>query len=83
MNVALSPSRRGREAGSVFVLVLWISFGLVVLSLYFANAMSFELKSADNRLASLQASTAMTGAARYASHVISTYATNGTMPDST
>lgn len=67
--------------GSVFILVLWISFGLVVLSLYFANSMSFELKAADNRYAARQANLAINGAARYASYVISTLATNGVVPD--
>ena len=66
---------------SIFVLVLWISFGLVVLSLYFANSMSFELKSADNRVASTEANMALQGAARYASYVITTLATNGVVPD--
>ena len=67
--------------GSVFILVLWICFGLVVLSLYFANSMSFELKAADNRLAATQANAAISGAARYASYVITTLATNGVVPD--
>jgi type II secretory pathway component PulK len=71
------PSRRG----SVFILVLWICFGLVVLSLYFANSMSFELKAADNRYAAVQAQEAINGAARYASYVISTIATNGVIPE--
>jgi type II secretory pathway component PulK len=74
-------SRFGARHGSIFVLVLWISFGLVVLSLYFANSMSFELKSADNRLASAQANLALQGAARYASYIITTLATNGVIPD--
>lgn len=69
------------QTGSVFILVLWICFGLVVLSLYFANSMSFELKAADNRLAATQANVAITGAARYASYVITTLATNGVVPD--
>jgi type II secretory pathway component PulK len=72
-----NASRRG----SVFILVLWICFGLVVLSLYFANSMSFELKAADNRYAAVQAQEAINGAARYASYVISTYATNGVVPE--
>ena len=67
--------------GSIFILVLWISFGLVVLSLYFANSMSFELKAADNRYAAKQADLALAGAARYAGYVITTLATNGVVPD--
>jgi DNA uptake protein ComE-like DNA-binding protein len=69
------------QRGSIFILVLWISFGLVVLSLYFANSMSFELKAADNRYAAVQAQQAINGAARYASSVVSTFATNGVVPE--
>jgi DNA uptake protein ComE-like DNA-binding protein len=77
----LAHGKKMRHEGSVFILVLWISFGLVVLSLYFANSMSFELKAADNRLAMKQADHAINGAARYASYVITTFATNGVVPD--
>ena len=38
MNARL-PSHRRAEHGSVFVVVLLISFGLVSLTLYFANSM--------------------------------------------
>ena len=72
---------KASQRGSVFILVLWISFGLVVLSLYFANSMSFELKAADNRFAAVQAQHAINGAARYASYVILTLATNGVVPE--
>ena len=81
MNLLSSTTKRSDREGSVFILVLWISFGLVVLSLYFANSMSFELKAADNRLAMKQADHAINGAARYASYVITTLGTNGVVPD--
>lgn len=81
MKLALPKSTFGTKNASIFVLVLWISFGLVVLSLYFANSMSFELKSADNRVASTEANMAIQGAARYASYVVTTLATNGVVPD--
>lgn len=74
-------SQLQKERGSAFILVLWISFGLVVLSLYFANAMSMELRVADNRLASTQANVAIAGAAQYVRYIITTYATNGVFPD--
>ncbi|MGZ8919534.1 MAG: hypothetical protein ACXW3L_00990, partial [Limisphaerales bacterium] len=81
MRLSLPQLAPARRRGSVFILVLWISFGLVVLSLYFANSMSFELKAADNRYAAKQSNLAINGAARYASYVISTLATNGVVPD--
>jgi len=67
--------------GSVFIIVLWISFGLVVLSLYFANAMNFELRSADNRTAALEADAGISGAARYVTFFLQKLATNGAVPD--
>jgi len=81
MNLRLTSSRGARERGSVFILVLWISFGLVVLALYFANSMNFELRAADNRVATIEAEHAISGAARYTSYVLTEYATNGAVPD--
>ena len=76
------PSRSRRsERGSVLIVVLWISFGLVTLALYFANSMGMELRAADNRLAGLEAEQAIAGAVRYASMVITNGTTPGTLPD--
>lgn len=79
----LTPLHKGRplESGSVLILVLWISFGLVVLALYFAQSMSFELRAGDNRVAALEAEHTINGAARYVGYVLSRYGTNGTNPD--
>lgn len=77
------PCRQGRKSlcGSVLILVLWVAFGLVVLSIYFANSMSFELRAADNRAASLAAEHAIRGAVRYVNYYLENYATNGMMPE--
>ena len=88
MNLAantLNPPRPGRlaERGSVLIMVLWISIGLVSLALYFANSMNYELQAADNRVAGLCADQAIEGGARYVSYALLKYATNGAMPDST
>jgi DNA uptake protein ComE-like DNA-binding protein len=72
-----SPSRRG----SVLILVLWIAFGLVVLAIYFANSMSLELRAAQNRVATITAEHATTGAARYVGYILTNYGTNGIMPN--
>lgn len=69
------------ESGSVLVIVLMISIGLISMALYFANSMTLELRAADNRTAGLSADQAIEGAARYLTSVLSTYATNGAMPD--
>jgi DNA uptake protein ComE-like DNA-binding protein len=55
---------------SVLIIVLWIAFGLVSVALYFAHSMGFELRSADNRVAGLEADQAIDGAARYAAYIL-------------
>jgi len=74
-------SRGGsRRHGSVLIIVLWIVLGLVAITLYFANSMTFELRAADNRVAMLAADQAIEGAARYVSNVLTNQATNGIVP---
>lgn len=68
------------ERGTVLVIVLWISFGLLVLAIAFAHSMSLELKGAQNRYTSLQAEHAATGAATYVNYVLTTCGTNGILP---
>ena len=73
------------ENGSVLIIVIWVAFGLVALTLYFAQSMSFELRSADNRVAAVEAEQAIEGAARYVSNILAKTITErqlpGTMPD--
>lgn len=61
-----------RRDGSVLIIVLWIAFGLVSLTLYFANSMSLEMRAADNRAAGIEASQAIAGAARYLTNLLAT-----------
>jgi len=79
MNLRRPSSNRG----SVLILVLWIAFGLVVLAIYFANSMSLELRAAHNRVATLTAEHATTGAARYVGYILTNYGTNGIVPNLT
>lgn len=72
---------RNNESGSVLIIVLWVAFGLIALTLYFANSMSFELRASDNRAASVEADQAIAGAARYVSNVIATVREPSTLPD--
>lgn len=69
-----------REAGSLLIIVLWIAFGLVALTLYFAHSMSLELRASDNRVATVEAGQAIDGAARYLSNILATVAYPGVMP---
>ena len=80
-NALVSPKRS--EGGSVLILVLWISIGLVAIALYFANSMTFELRASDNRATGIAAEQAIEGAARYVGYVLSNFATNGAVPNNT
>ncbi len=72
--------RRG-ERGSVLVIVLMITIGMISISIYFANSMSLELRAADNRSSGLAAEQAIEGAARYVASILSFYGTNGIVPE--
>jgi hypothetical protein len=61
--------KSSRQA-SVLIIVLWVAFGLVAMTLYFAHAMLLDLKAADNRAAGLEADQAIEGAALYVSNVL-------------
>lgn len=71
--------RKSAQRGSVLILVLWMSIGLVSIALYFADAMSLELRASDNRTSGLAAEQAIEGAARYVSWALTTLSTNGVM----
>ncbi len=79
MNAVLPA--RNIETASVLVIVLWVSLGLVSLALYFAHAMNFQMRAADNRVANFEAAQVVEGAARYITNVLGQYATNGAAPD--
>src|SRR5690349_8931171 len=71
------PRLNSGENGSAFIIVLWIAFGLVSLSLYFGNSMIQELRAADNRVSGLGAEQAIEGAVRYINSILGDYATYG------
>ena len=75
-----ASSRRRLQRGSVLIIVLWIAFGIVAITLYFANSMSSELRAADNRVSALVADQALDGAARYVTSILTEQATNGIVP---
>jgi DNA uptake protein ComE-like DNA-binding protein len=75
--------RTNLQRGSTLVIVLWIAFGLVSLTLYFAHSMTFELRASDNRVCGIAAEQAIDGAARYISYVLANQPTNGVLPDAT
>ena len=74
MRTLLAP---GCRRGSILVIVLWITFGLISLAIYFAGSMNFELRASDNRVASQDAEQAIEGAARYISYLLENQIANG------
>ena len=81
MRVATSSSRPVRA--SVLIIVLWVAFGLVSVTLYFAHSMRFQLQASENQTASIQAALAIDGTIRYVTNLFATYAEPGAPPDST
>ncbi len=68
------------ERGSVLIIVIWICLGLVALTVYFAGAMTSELRAADNRVSEVAARQAVAAGSRYAAYILSQFATNGAVP---
>ncbi len=75
----LTRGLQHRESGSLLIIVLWIAFGLVAVTLYFAHAMNQELRASDNRTAAIESNQAIDGAARYMSNILGTVAYPGEM----
>jgi DNA uptake protein ComE-like DNA-binding protein len=74
------PSAARQLRGIVLVIVLWVIFGLVALTLYFTQSMSAELRVSDNRLAQAAAQEAVDGAARYIAHTLAANPSPGRPP---
>ena len=72
-----------RERGSVLVVVMWITFGLIGITLYFANSMTFELRASDNRVAGEEAEFAIDAGRRYVTCILSNLNEPGAIPDPT
>ena len=79
-----NPSRhsfRHRTQGSVLIIVMWVSLGLVSVTLYFAHSMYFEFKAAGNVYEGHQAQQAIDGALRYATYLLANLEEPGTLPE--
>jgi hypothetical protein len=72
-----------RNRGSVLVVVMWITFGLISITLYFANSMTFELRASDNRVAGEEAEFAIDAGRRYVTCILSNLNQSGAVPDPT
>ena len=65
----------------MLVVVIWIVFGLISITLYFADSMTYELRASDNRIANEEADFAIDAARRYITCVLSNQNEPGTIPD--
>jgi type II secretory pathway component PulK len=70
-----------RRSASVLIIVLWVTFGLVSIALYFAHSMVLELRATDNRVADAEADQAIEGGARYVTYLLSNLEEPGFMPE--
>lgn len=70
-----------RQSGSVLIIVLWVSFGLVSLALYFGHSMFFEFRAADNNVAGIEAEQTIEGVVRYVGYWLTNEVDIGTMPE--
>ncbi len=74
------PHLKARR-GSVLIVVLWASVGLVSIALLFGHSMVMTYRGADNDLAGRQADQAIEGAIRYAKSLFVDAETPGAFPD--
>ena len=69
--------------GSVLIVVLWATLGLVAITLTFGHSMLMTYRGTDNDLAGRQADLAIEGAARYAETLLVNAKTPGLFPELT
>jgi type II secretory pathway component PulK len=70
-----------RQQASILVIVLWIVFGLISITIYFADSMTSEFRASDSRVAGIQSELAIEGARRYLTCVLSNLTDPGSLPD--
>ncbi len=73
-------SRSRSRRGSVLIVVLWASLGLVSITLLFGGSMLMTYRGTDNALAGRQADLAIDGAARYVEMLVKNAETPGVFP---
>ena len=78
MNTRRTP---GHRRGSILILVLWITLGLVTVALVYGHTALLELRAAQSRAAGWQAEQAIEAGLRYAFHLIGNQENTGAIPD--
>ncbi len=76
------PHSNSQRAG-VIIIVMWITFGLVSVAIYFSHSMVMEIKAATNSEAGVQAGFAVEGTQRYLKEMLANLEDEGQIPDYT
>lgn len=76
----ISLSEHSSRQGTVLILVLWVSLGLVTIALYFGHSMMLEYRAAQNAVAGHQALQAIEGASRYVRFLLANLDEAGNLP---
>lgn len=74
------PAAARSERGTILIIVLWVSLGLVTVTLLFGHAMMLNFRGAENHLAAQQAAQAVEAGIRYAQYVLANAEVPGEMP---
>ena len=69
------------ERGSVLIIVMWISLGLVSIVLLFGNSMMLEYRGANNIVTGHEAAQAIAGGRRYLAYTLENLEAEGQMPN--
>lgn len=80
-NNDVSSLKREGNGGAVLIIVMWIAFGLVTVTLYFGHSMNFEYRGARQTSAGYQSEQAISGALRYFQFILSEMEESGMHPD--
>ena len=76
----ITRSTKNQRKGSVLIIVLWISLGLVTIALLFGHSMMLEFRAAENRASGWQAEQAIEAGLRYAIYLIKNLEEPGSIP---
>ncbi len=70
-----------RRTGSVLIIVLWMSLGLVSIALLFGHSMVFQYRASENNIAGRKAEHAIESAREYIQLILANNEEPGTVPD--
>ncbi len=76
----IRPSIQNHTRGSVLIIVLWITLGLVTIALLFGHSTMLSFRAAENRAAGWQAEQAIEAGLRYAIYLIKNLEETGSIP---